>query len=64
MIDVIEVILITTSLLSFITTLVLFGCYKLRKSNGKNNDAPKVSVFLPFYNENEKHLVCALNNAK
>ncbi|MCG3767044.1 glycosyltransferase family 2 protein [Vibrio cincinnatiensis] len=61
MIDVIEIILITTSLLSFITTLVLFGCYKLRKSNCKNDEDPTVSVFLPFYNENEEHLVCALN---
>lgn len=62
MIDVIEIILITTSLLSFITTLVLFLCYKLIKSNCKSNDDPKVSVFLPFYNENEEHLVCALSN--
>ncbi|MFA0088072.1 glycosyltransferase family 2 protein [Vibrio sp. 10N.261.51.F12] len=61
MIDVIEIILIATSLVSFITTLVLFGCYKLGKSNGKNDDDPTVSVFLPFYNENKEHLVCALN---
>ncbi|MGX9522700.1 glycosyltransferase family 2 protein [Vibrio mediterranei] len=61
MIDVIEVILIATSLLSFVTTLVLFVCYKLRKSKYTNRDDPKVSVFLPFYNENEQHLICALN---
>lgn len=61
MIDVIEVILITTSFLSFITTLVLFGCYKLKKSKCKNSNDPTVSVFLPFYNENEEHLICALN---
>ncbi|MDK9758435.1 glycosyltransferase family 2 protein [Vibrio sp. D173a] len=61
MVDVIEVILIATSLLSFITTLVLFGCYKLKKSNSKSRNHPTVSVFLPFYNENEEHLVCALN---
>ena len=61
MIDVIEVILIATSFFSFITTLVLFGCYKLKKSKCKNSNDPTVSVFLPFYNENEEHLVCALN---
>ncbi len=61
MVDVIEVILIATSLFSFITTLVLFGFYKLKKSKSKNNNDPKVSAFLPFYNENEEHLVCALN---
>ncbi|OEF24246.1 chitin synthase [Vibrio rumoiensis 1S-45] len=57
----IELILIATSLFSFITTLVLFGCYKLKKSKCKNSNDPTVSVFLPFYNENEEHLVCALN---
>ncbi|MDN3699937.1 glycosyltransferase [Vibrio artabrorum] len=61
MVDVIEVILIATSLLSFITTLVLFGCYKLKKSNSSHDSDPTVSVFLPFYNENEEHLVCALS---
>ncbi|KGY11881.1 chitin synthase [Vibrio tubiashii] len=61
MIDVIEIILIATSLLSFVTTLVLFVCYKLRKLKRSNRVDPKVSVFLPFYNENEQHLICALN---
>lgn len=61
MIDVLEVILITTSLSSFVTTLVLFVCYKLRESKCTNKDNPQVSVFLPFYNENEEHLICALN---
>ncbi|WP_394151995.1 glycosyltransferase [Vibrio maritimus] len=61
MIDMIEAILITTSLLSFCTTLVLFGCYKLKKPRCNNKFEPKVSIFLPFYNENEQHLLCALN---
>lgn len=61
MVDVIEVILIVTSMLSFSTTLVLFGCYKLKKVKYKNNVEPKVSVLLPFYNEDEQHLVHALS---
>ena len=61
MADVVEVILIATSLLSFFTTLVLFACYKLKKSKSKNCNDPTVSVFLPFYNENKEHLICALN---
>ena len=61
MIDVIEVILIATSLLSFFTTLVLFVFYKLKSSKCINKEEPRVSVFLPFYNEDEEHLICSLN---
>lgn len=61
MIDIIEVILIVTSFLSLITTLVLFACYKLKKSNSKNIKDPRVSVFLPFYNESEEYLICAIS---
>ena len=61
MIGAIELILIVTSLMSFVTTLVLFVSYKIKKSKCTNKGEPQVSVFLPFYNENEEHLICALD---
>jgi len=60
-IGLIENMLIMTSVLSFATTLVLYLSYKIKKSPRYSSITPSVSIFMPFYNENEANLICALN---
>lgn len=52
MIKLIELILIVSATISLITTIVLLIVYKLKKDNEYSGQLPKVTVFVPFYNEN------------
>ncbi|WP_407531918.1 glycosyltransferase family 2 protein, partial [Vibrio parahaemolyticus] len=62
MLAVIEVVLIVTSSISLITTIGLFIVYKLKKTIEPKINYPKVTVFVPFYNECPSLLITALEH--
>ncbi|EMI4517246.1 glycosyltransferase family 2 protein [Vibrio parahaemolyticus] len=62
MLAVIEVVLIVISSISLITTIGLFIVYKLKKTIEPKINYPKVTVFVPFYNECPSLLITALEH--
>lgn len=62
MLEFIELFLVATSAITLLTTIVLFLAYKFRSDVECVKPLPKVSVFLPYYNEDSDVLCNALSH--
>lgn len=62
MINIIETVLIATSSITLLTTITLLLAYKLKKDSNCKSELPLVSVFVPFFNEEPKLLLKALEH--
>ena len=62
MINIIETVLIATSSITLLTTITLLLAYKLKKDSNCKSELPSVSVFVPFFNEEPKLLLKALEH--
>lgn len=60
MLDLIELILVTTSAITLLTTIILFFAYNFRTEGNDVKPLPKVSVLLPYYNEEPDVLIKSL----
>ncbi|HIF9343743.1 TPA: glycosyltransferase [Photobacterium damselae] len=61
MYDWIEALLIVSSSITLLTTIVLLVAYKYKEEHSQNTKTPSVTVFVPFYNEDEGLLLKALS---
>ncbi|WP_236733531.1 glycosyltransferase [Aliivibrio fischeri] len=62
MIYIIETVLIATSSITLLATITLLLAYKLKKDSNCKTELPLVSVFVPFFNEEPKLLLKALEH--